>query len=79
VNIAKTGYGRDGGGCVECVGAEPGRPVRSEGVWLADQGQVLVTTVHGARGTIDLGDIDLEAFAVVIGKLEHRAAGGSAP
>jgi alpha-glucosidase len=42
---------------------------------LANQAQVLVTTMHGGRGTIDLGDVELEPFAVVVGKVGHGVAG----
>jgi hypothetical protein len=36
---------------------------------LASQAQALVTTLHGVRGTIDLADVDLEPFAVVVAKV----------
>jgi len=46
---------------------------------LGGRAQILATTLSGVRGTIDLADVDLEPFGVVVGRVGHRAAHGSTP
>jgi len=44
---------------------------------LANQTETIVTTMNGAHGVIALGDVDLEPFAVLIGRSGEKSAGAA--
>jgi len=42
---------------------------------LANRAEILVSTLHGVHGPVDLAGFDLEPFGVLIGKVGRRASG----